>query len=315
MDNLPNIVFLDEYSLGGADLGAIRALGNYTGHATTGRDEIAAHCAGAEIVITNKVPLKRETLRALPDLKLVCIAATGMNHVDLEAAEELGIAVRIAAGYSTHSVAETTIGAAIALRRQIVYYDHYVKTRYADSPLQYHFGRPTHQLHGSKWGIVGLGEIGREVARIATALGCEVRYASTSGVVREEPYPAMTLCELLAWADVVSIHCPLNDRTRNLVDAPELAIMKSSALLINVARGGIVNEAALAEALDRGTLAGAALVVFSREPIGADNPLLRVKDPYKLLLSPHNAWSPQEAVKVLVERIAGNIAEYLAHGN
>ena len=153
------------------------------------------------------------------------------------------------------------------------------------------------------------------MARIATALGCEVRYASTSGVVREEPYPAMTLCELLAWADVVSIHCPLNDRTRNLVDAPELAIMKSSALLINVARGGIVNEAALAEALDRGTLAGAALDVFSREPIGADNPLLRVKDPYKLLLSPHNAWSPQEAVKVLVERIADNIAEYLAHGN
>ncbi len=315
MNIVPNIVFLDEYSLGGADLGAIRAQGNYTGYAMTYRDEIAEHCAGADIVITNKVPLKRETLEALPDLKLVCIAATGMNHVDLEAAEELGIAVKNAVGYSTHSVAETTIGAAIALFRQTVYYDNYVKTQYADSPLQYHFGRPTHQLFGSKWGIVGMGNIGREVAKIARVLGCEVRYASTSGIRREEDYPAMTLCELLAWADVVSIHSPLNERTRNLIDAPELAIMKSSAILINVARGGIVNEAALAEALDRGTLAGAALDVFAREPIRGDNPLLRIKDPCKLLLSPHNAWSPKEAVKVLVERIAENIAAYLADGN
>lgn len=314
MNMLPNIVFLDEYSLGGANLGPIRTLGNYTGYATTSRDEIVGRCTGAEIVITNKVPLKRETLQALPDLKLVCIAATGMNHVDLEAAEELGIAVRNAVGYSTHSVTETTIGAAIALYRQSVYYDHYVKTEYADSPLQYHFGRPTHQLFGSKWGIVGLGNIGREVAKVAATLGCEVRYTSTSGIAREELYPAMTLCELLAWADVVSIHSPLNERTRNLIDAPELAIMKSSAILINVARGGIVNEAALAEALDRGTLAGAALDVFSREPITGENPLLRIKDPYKLLLSPHNAWSPKEAVVVLVDRIADNIAQYLAHG-
>lgn len=315
MEIVPNIVFLDEYALGGIDLEAIRALGNYTGYATTYRDEIVERCSGADIVITNKVPLKRETLRALPNLKLVCIAATGMNHVDLQAAEELGIAVKNAVGYSTHSVTETTIGAAIALLRQIVYYDRYVKTEYAESPLQYHFGRQTHQLHGKKWGIVGLGNIGREVAKVATVLGCDVHYASTSGIAREEAYPSMTLCELLAWADVVSIHSPLNERTRNLIDAPELAIMKSSAILINVARGGIVSEAALAEALDRGTIAGAALDVFSREPFQGDNPLLHVKDPYKLLLSPHNAWSPREAVEVLVERIAQNIAEYLAHGN
>ena len=165
-----------------------------------------------------------------------CVAATGMNHIDLEAAAELGIAVKNAVGYSTHAVTETTIGAAIGLLRQTVYYDRYVKTEYAGSPLQYHFGRTTHQLYGSKWGIVGLGNIGRSVARVAEALGCRIAYTSTSGVVREEPYPEKPLDELLRWADVVSVHAPLNDRTRNLIGARELALMKPSAILINVAR-------------------------------------------------------------------------------
>lgn len=210
----PNIVFLDEYSLGGADLGTIRALGSYTGYETTSRDEVVDRCREADVVITNKVVFRRETLRQLPRLRLICVAATGMNHIDLDAAAEQGIAVRNAVGYSTHAVTETTIGAAIGLLRQVVYYDHYVKTAYAGSPLQYHFGRTTHQLHGSKWGIVGLGNIGRSVARVAEALGCEVAYTSTSGVVREEPYPALPLDELLRQSDVMSIHAPLTDRTR-----------------------------------------------------------------------------------------------------
>ena len=202
--------------------------------------------------------LRRETLRSLPRLRLICVAATGTNNIDLEAAAELGIEVKNAAGYSTHSVAETTLGAAIALRRNIVYYDRYVKSgAYSAAGQQFHFALPTHQLYGSKWGIVGLGAIGREVARLAAAFGCEVCYTSTSGVVREEPYPALPLTELLGRSDIVSIHAPLNDRTRGLIGAPELSVMKRSALLINVARGGIVDEAALAEALDRGSIAGA----------------------------------------------------------
>lgn len=214
----PNIVFLDEYSLGDADLGSIRALGNYTGYRTTVREEVADRCREADVVITNKVVFRRETLRQLPRLRLICVAATGMNHIDLEAAAELGIAVKNAVGYSTHAVTETTIGAAIGLLRQTVYYDRYVKTAYAGSPLQYHFGRTTHQLYGSKWGIVGLGNIGRSVARVAEALGCRIAYTSTSGVVREEPYPEKPLDELLRWADVVSVHAPLNDRTRTGAD-------------------------------------------------------------------------------------------------
>lgn len=308
----PNIVFLDEYSLGGADLAAIRALGSYTGYETTAREEVLDRCREADVVITNKVVFRRETMRQLPRLRLICAAATGMNHIDLDAAAELGIAVKNAVGYSTHAVTETTIGAAIALRRQVVYYDRYVKTAYAGSPLQYHFGRTTHQLHGSRWGIIGLGNIGHNVARIAKALGCEVAYTSVSGVAREEPYPEKPLDELLAWADVVSIHAPLTDRTRNLIGARELARMKPSAILINVARGGIVDEAALAAALDSGELAGAGLDVFAHEPLEAGNPLLAVREPDRLLLSPHNAWSPVEAIEVLVECIVRNIQDFYA---
>ncbi|WP_300722052.1 NAD(P)-dependent oxidoreductase [uncultured Alistipes sp.] len=306
----PNIVFLDAYSLGKADLSAIRALGNYTEYEYTRRDQIIERCREAEVAITNKVVFDRATLEQLPRLRLICVAATGMNHIDLKAAAERGIAVKNAVGYSTHSVTETTIGAAIALMRQVIYYDRYVKQEYGGSERQYHFGRTTHQLFGSRWGIIGLGNIGHSVAKVAEALGCEVAYTSTSGVAREEPYPCLPLDELLAWADVVSIHAPLNDRTRGLIGARELARMKPSALLINVARGGIVDEAALAAALDEGRLAGAALDVFAHEPLEADSPLLRLHDTDRLLLSPHNAWSPVEAVEILVRCIADNIRSF-----
>ena len=308
----PNIVFLDAYSLGKADLSAIRTLGNYTEYEYTRRDQIIERCREAEVAITNKVVFDRATLEQLPRLRLICVAATGMNHIDLEAAAERGIAVKNAVGYSTHSVTETTIGAAIALMRQVIYYDRYVKQEYGGSERQYHFGRTTHQLFGSRWGIIGLGNIGHSVAKGAEALGCEVAYTSTSGVAREEPYPCLPLDELFAWADVVSIHAPLNDRTRGLIGARELARMKPSALLINVARGGIVDEAALAAALDEGRLSGAALDVFAHEPLEADSPLLRLHDTDRLLLSPHNAWSPVEAVAVLVECIARNIRKFYA---
>ena len=235
-----------------------------------------------------------------------------MNNIDLDAAAEHGIEVRNAAGYSTHSVAETTLGAAIALLRESVYYDEFFKSgRYARSPRLFCFDRPIRQLHGRRWGVIGLGAIGREVARLAAAFGCEVSYHSTSGVAREEAYPALPLDELLAWADVVSIHCPLNAHTRGLIGAEQLHRMKPSALLVNVARGGIVDEAALAEALDDGRIAGAALDVFSSEPVKADNPLLALRDPYRLLASPHNAWATGEAIDTLVRCVARNIEAYL----
>lgn len=305
-------IFLDHYSICGRDTSAIaRLCDSYTEYDYTLPNEIVDRCAGADVVITNKVVFTAETMDALPSLKLICIAATGMNNVDLDAAAERGIAVRNAVGYSTYSVAETTLCSALSLLREVVYYDHFFKSgAWHNSGRMFNFDRPTAQIRGKKWGIVGLGNIGREVARLATAFGCEVRYCSTSGVVREEEYEASTLGELLGWADIVSVHCPLNDRTRGLIGAPELRMMKPTAILINVARGGIVDEEALAEALDCGTIRAAASDVFTSEPLNPSSPLLRLKEPYRFLASPHNAWSTVEAIDRLIACIAANIEEF-----
>lgn len=306
-----NIVFLDEYSLCDCDLTPIRSLGNYTSyHKTFTTEEVIERCQEADVIISNKVVINREAIEKLPRLKLICVAATGMNNIDLKAACEHGIPVRNAVGYSTHAVAETTLSSVLALLRRIVYYDRYVKSGdYAASDVPFHFGMPTAQLHGKRWGIIGLGNIGREVARLAEAFGCEVAYTSTSGVARQEAWPQRPLEELLRESDVVTIHCPLNEQTRNLIGARELSLMKPSAMLVNVARGGIVDEVALIKALDEDLLGGAAIDVYGREPIEADSPLLKAQKSDKLLLSPHNAWSPREAIERLIVCIAENIKQ------
>ena len=304
------IVFLDEYSICGCDLSTIKSMGEYTGYETTSAEQTLERCKGAEVVITNKVILDAETLAALPDLRLICVAATGMNNVDLVAAAELGIEVRNAVGYSTYSVAEATISSALALFREVIYYDEYFKSgRYAASDRIFNFDRPTAQLRGKNWGIIGMGNIGREVARLAEAFGCKIGYYSTSGIARDESYKQLQLNELLAESDIVSIHCPLNERTKNLIDISELQQMKESAILINVARGGIVNEQALADALNNGIIRGAALDVYTAEPLRL-SPLYNLKEPYRLLASPHNAWSSVEAIERLVSCISKNIEEY-----
>ncbi|MBE6213483.1 MAG: hydroxyacid dehydrogenase [Rikenellaceae bacterium] len=304
------IVFLDEYSIGGADISAIKALGDYTGYDITHRNQILERSKGAEIIIANKTILDANTIAALPDLRLICVAATGMNNVDLEAAAAHGVEVRNAVGYSTYSVAETTIGSAIALLREVVYYDEYFKSgRYAAADYLFNYDRPTSQVRGKQWGVIGLGNIGREVARLAEAFGCKVAYYSTSGVSREEAYPRMELNELLATSDIVSIHCPLSDKTRNLIGREEFSLMKPTSVIINVARGGIIDEEALAEALDNGEIRGAALDVFSREPL-RESPLYNIKDKYRLLASPHNAWSAEASLKRLIDCIVQNIKAY-----
>lgn len=310
--NYMKIVFLDEYSVGGTDLSSIKSLGDYTGYDITHRDQILDRCKGAEIIIANKTILDANTIAALPDLKLICVAATGMNNVDLEAAAAHGVEVRNAVGYSTYSVAETTIGSAIALLREVVYYDGYFKSgRYASADYLFNYDRPTSQIRGKRWGIIGLGNIGREVARLAEVFGCSVVYYSTSGVTRDEAYKSVELNELLRSSDIVSIHCPLSDKTRNLIGAEELAMMKSSAIIINVARGGIIDEDALAEALDNGVIRAAALDVFSHEPL-RESPLYNIKDKYRLLASPHNAWSAEASLKRLIDCIVQNIKTYQA---
>lgn len=308
---MAKIVFLDEYSLGDMDLTPIKSLGEYVGYDRTSKEQVLEHCKGAEVVICNKTLLRDETLRALPDLRFIAIAATGMNNVDLDTAAELGIGVKNVTGYSTHSVAEATMTFALSLFKNTAYFDNYFKSgAYAATEDIFHFGRPVRQLRGSKWGVIGMGAIGREVARLATAFGCEVAYTSTSGAVRNEDYPQMPLEELLAWADVVSIHCPLTPATKGLIGEKELKSMKPTSIIINVARGGIIDEAALAKALDEKVIAGAGLDVFSREPLH-ESPLYDLADNYSLVAAPHTAWAADVARKELIQRIAENISDYL----
>lgn len=309
----PTIVFLDRYSISKSDVSSLVALGNYTEYDNTPKDQIIERCANADVIIANKTPLKAETLKALPKLKLICIAATGMNNVDIEAARQLGIEVRNAVGYSTYSVAESTLCGVLSLMKQIGYYDNFVKSGcYQSSDYLFDFGRSCAELHNKRWGIIGLGNIGRQVAKLADAFGCEVCYYSTSGVERKEQYKSVSLEELLSRSDVLSVHSPLSDRTKNLIDHAELELMKHNALIVNVARGGIINEKALADALNRGKIAGAYVDVYSREPIAADNPLLSIDDPFKIIMTPHSSWATTEALQVLVETVAQNIKDFYA---
>lgn len=309
---MKKIVFLDEYSIAGCDLSSITSQGDYVAYENTRKEEVVERLKDADIAITNKVLIDGEAMRQLPRLKLICVAATGMNNVDLDTARELGIEVKNAVGYSTTSVAETTLASALALARNIVYFNEYFHDgRYAKADRAFSYDRLTFEIRGKRWGIIGMGNIGREVARLATAFGCEVRYFSTSGAKRREEYEAMELRELLEWCDILSVHSPLNERTRGLIGLEELKAMKPSAIVINVARGGIIDEAALAEALDNGYIAAAALDVFSVEPL-RQSPLYDIKDKYRLLASPHNAWSAVEAIDRLIECVAENIRQWLA---
>lgn len=306
------IVFLDRASVGDASLKALEELGELVCYDLTAPDERADRIADAEIIITNKVRIDRPEMEAAPHLKMICIAATGMNNVDLQAAEERGIAVKNVAGYSTESVVQSTFAHLLNLASKLPYFDDRVKSgAYSRSGLFTDMGRSFRELYGKRMGIIGLGTIGRRVAAVAEAFGMEVVYYATSGKAHDDHFRAVSLDELLTTSDVVSIHAPLNERTVGLISQEELRRMKYTALLLNAGRGGIINETDLAEALNEGWIAGAGLDVYQTEPLPADSPLLTVKDPEKLSLTPHTAWASAEARARLIAGIARNIESLL----
>lgn len=306
------IVFLDRASVGDASLKALEELGELVCYDLTAPDERAERIADAEIIITNKVRIDRPEMEAAPHLKMICIAATGMNNVDLEAAEERGIAVKNVAGYSTESVVQSTFAHLLNLASKLPYFDERVKSgAYSRSGLFTDMGRSFRELYGKRMGIIGLGTIGRRVATVAEAFGMEVVYYATSGKAHDDHFRAVSLDELLTTSDVVSIHAPLNERTAGLISQEELRRMKYTALLLNAGRGGIINETDLAEALNEGWIAGAGLDVYQTEPLPADSPLLTVKDSEKLSLTPHTAWASSEARARLIVGIARNIESLL----
>lgn len=307
------IIFLDARTLGEVpNLNQLSELGELTLHPDTQPDQVIERIQGAEVVISNKVKVSREAMKSTPTLKLICVAATGTNNIDLEAAAELGIEVKNVKGYSTDSVAQETFALLLTLLNSTAYYDAYVKTgEYSQERIFTHLGRPYWELNGKRFGILGLGEIGRQVARIALAFGAEVVYFSASGQTYNTIYKQLELDEFLQTCDVISIHAPLSPQTENLLNYARIAQMKPTALLLNTSRGGIINEADLAKALDDDLIAGAAVDVFTQEPIPASHPYLQLQKKEKLLLAPHIAWSSIEARTRLVHKVSENIREYV----
>lgn len=302
------IVFLDAATLGETPLDEIAALGELVTYPMSTREEALARVGDCEVLIVNKVRVDAELLSRAPRLRLICEAATGVNNIDLEAAAARGIPVRNAAGYSTEAVVQSTFAHLLSLAGYAPYFDDCVKSgRYSAGSLFCDISHPYMELAGKTLGIIGLGAIGTRVAAVASALGMRVIYYSTSGTSHNSEYPSVPLDELLAQADAVSIHAPLNERTKGLLGAAELRRMKPTAFLLNLGRGGIVDEAALAEAVDAGVIAGAALDVYVVEPLPADSPLLHVKHPERFRFTPHTAWASREALLRLVHQVADNI--------
>lgn len=308
------IVFLDASSLGENNLkDKLQQLGTYTEYQTTSPDETLSRCKEANIVLTNKVILDKEILNALKDtLKLVCITATGMNNVDLQTAKNLGIEVKNVAGYSTKSVAQHTLMMALALSAKLPFYDSYCKSgEYAKSPIFTNLSTPLELLNGKKWGIIGLGTIGLEVARLANAFGAEVNYYSTSGKNQNLNYTSLPLDVLLQTSSIISIHAPLNEATQNLINKNNLCKIKEGGILINVGRGGIVNEKDLAEEMQKREIY-AGFDVFTKEPMIENHPFLNPKIANQLILTPHNAWGYEDSKEILIQGVLKNIQEFLA---
>lgn len=302
------IVYLDSATVGETPMDCIAELGELVCWPESTPEEALERVRDCNVLIVNKVLVTRALLDAAPELRLVCEAATGVNNIDLEACRERNIPVRNVAGYSTDSVVQTTFMHILSLMGNAPYFDNTVKDgTYSKGTLFTDVSRPYIEIKGKRIGIVGMGAIGTGVARVAEAFGMEVVYYSTSGTGHCKEWPSISLDELMRTSDVISIHAPYNERTAGLIGAGELAMMKPSAIIVNMGRGGIVDEAALAEVIDNDLIGGAALDVFTKEPLPGDSPLLRTRHPEKLRFTPHTAWASTEALTRLVNCIAENI--------
>ena len=304
------IVFLDAETYKDAlDISSFEELGKVTSYPFTDAVDTLARIQDADVIVTNKVRINAEHMQSCPQLKLICIAATGMDNVDVAYAEANGIAVKNAVNYSSESVAEITLSLILALKNQIRYYHEYVQNgNYAHNKTFTHIGKGFSLLENQHIGIIGLGNIGRKAAKTLSVLGAKVSYYSPSGNKQDEPYEFYSdLKTFLSEIDILSLHCPLTDRTRDIISAQELKQMKSTALLVNVSRGAVVNEKALADAIQNEEIAGAAIDVYEQEPMCADSPYMAIANQPNVLLTPHIAWSSKEARVKLLEIVKGHI--------
>lgn len=306
------IVCLDADTLGNdVDLDAVFGkFGEFVSYNMTEANQTVQRLQNADIVLTNKVLITRDVI-AQTNLKLICVTATGVNNIDLEAAKEANIPVKNVAGYSTNSVAQQTFANILALRNSTSYYENYGKNSdgWAKSPIFVNLDRPIFELSGKRFCVVGLGTIGLEIAKIAQAFGCDVCYYSTSGNNSNSEFKRVSFKEALQ-CDIISIHAPLNENTKNLFDANALNQLKDGAMLVNSGRGGIIDEEKIAQIIDEREIYFAT-DVLEKEPIRADHPLLKVKNKDRLMITPHIAWASVEARKKLIELSAKNIEDFI----
>ena len=307
-----NIVVLEQNSIGlDIDLTIYEEFGNVIYYGNTVH-EVAERIKDADIIIANKARLNEESMKDAPNVKLICEFATGYDNVDLEYCKKRGIAVANVVDYSTPAVAQHTFAMALYLLERLPYYDDYVKSgTYASQDRFSNFDKPFLELEGKRWGIIGLGNIGKKTAKIAKAFGCEVVYYSVTGKNSNQEYKRVEFDELLETCDFISVHCPLSDLTKNLIDYNAMKKMKKTAILLNVARGPVVNNADLYKALTEGEIYAAGLDVLEKEPITEDNPLSKIKDSEKLIITPHMAWASTESRTRLAVEVYENIKAFL----
>ena len=305
------IVLLDTLTYGDTSLEGFKNLGDVTIYQTTSADETRERVKDADVIVTNKVVITDAEMEASPNLKLICVAATGTNNIDHEAAARRKIAVKNVAGYSTDAVVQHTFSMLFYLMGHSRYYDEYVKSgQWQQEAVFTHIGPSFSELHGKTWGIIGLGEIGSSVAMIAKAFGANVCYYSTSGKNENSEFEKTTLSRLIENSDIISIHAPLNSSTENLISHSELLQMKDGAVLLNLGRGGIVDEDALSVIIDvKPIFVG--LDVLVKEPMKTPNSLLAVKHPERLYITPHIAWTSVEARERLIAATVENIKTFL----
>lgn len=308
------IVFLDAKTIGDdIGLSGFDALGDVVKYTFSTPADVPERAKDADVLIVNKVQVNEQTIGQAERLKLVCVTATGTNNLDKDYLEKRGIAWRNVAGYSTESVAQHTFAMLFYLFEKLRYYDDYVKEdRYTNDTVFTHFAEHFYELKGKTWGIIGLGNIGRRVAKIAEAFGADVIYSSPSGSAPQDGYHQVDMETLLAKSDIISVHAPLNEYTENLIDQKALEKMKKSCIFLNLGRGPIVVEADLAAALEKGVIAAAGLDVLCDEPMSERNPLRRIKDSKKLLITPHIAWASVEARTRLMAIILDQVKEFFS---
>ena len=308
---MKKIVILDGKTLGDISLEKLSEIGEVRYYDTTDISEVKERVREANIVLTNKVVLNRENLSEANNLEFIAEVATGFNNIDIEYAKEKGIGVANVAGYSTNAVVQHTFASTLALLDEVTYYDNYVKSgEYSKSGLFTCLDRPYYEIEGKTWGIIGLGNIGKKVAKIAEAFGAKVVYYSTTGINSNNDFSRVSFDDLLSKSDIISIHAPLNENTLGLINYEALCKMKNSAVLVNMGRGPIVVEEDLARAIDEDRIRGAALDVFEVEPIKINSPLLTMKNKDRIILSPHIAWASVEARERLFNEVVENITAF-----